>query len=189
MGSIQNILEPSCGSCEFINAIHQKYPEKQILGIEHNHHIYQNIKHFSNENITLLHGDFLKYKSSPVYNLIIGNPPYFVIGKQEVHQKYLPYFDGRPNIFILFINYQPTKGTTLKIQTIKKVLFYLPTVLILFGAVFCGIYAIETHNPYLGMLCVILLFSRHALKDYIEERTKEEYREYFDREMNNFKDE
>lgn len=103
MSSIQNILEPSCGSCEFINAIHQKYPEKQILGIEHNHHIYQNIKHFSNENITLLHGDFLKYKSSPVYNLIIGNPPYFVIGKQEVHKKYLPYFDGRPNIFILFI--------------------------------------------------------------------------------------
>lgn len=103
MSSVQNILEPSCGSCEFINAIHQKYPEKQILGIEHNHHIYQNIKHFSNKNITLLHGDFLKYKSSPVYNLIVGNPPYFVIGKQEVHKKYLPYFDGRPNIFILFI--------------------------------------------------------------------------------------
>lgn len=103
MDSVQNILEPSCGSCEFINAIHQKYPEKKILGIEQNCHIYKNIKHYSNDDITLLRGDFLKYTSSPIYNLIIGNPPYFVIGKQDVQEKYVPYFDGRPNIFILFV--------------------------------------------------------------------------------------
>ena len=105
MGSVQNILEPSCGSCEFINEIHKKYPKKQIFGIEQNHIIYQNIKQYSNKNITLLHGDFLKYKSAPIYNLIIGNPPYFVIGKQDVDKKYIPYFEGRPNILSTVCHY------------------------------------------------------------------------------------
>ena len=103
MESIKNILEPSCGSCEFINAIQRDYPSKKIFGIEQNYDIYQNIKQYSNENITLLHGDFLKYRSQSGFDLIIGNPPYFVMGKQDVDKQYLSYFDGRPNIFILFI--------------------------------------------------------------------------------------
>ena len=88
MSSIENILEPSCGSCEFINTIQRDYPNKQILGIEQNNDIYKSIKRYSNQQVTLLHGDFLKYRSRSGFDLIIGNPPYF---------------DGRPNIFILFI--------------------------------------------------------------------------------------
>tara|TARA_B110000967_G_C18894211_1_gene569451 strand:- start:2480 stop:3682 length:1203 start_codon:yes stop_codon:yes gene_type:complete len=103
MSSIENILEPSCGSCEFINAIQRDYPNKKILGIEQNNDIYKSIKPYSNEQVTLLHGDFLKYTSNTEFDLIIGNPPYFVLGKQDVDEQYLSYFDGRPNIFILFI--------------------------------------------------------------------------------------
>ena len=103
MSSIENILEPSCGSCEFINTIQRDYPNKQILGIEQNNDIYKSIKRYSNQQVTLLHGDFLKYRSRSGFDLIIGNPPYFVMGKQDVDKQYLPYFDGRPNIFILFI--------------------------------------------------------------------------------------
>ena len=62
MSSIENILEPSCGSCEFINTIQRDYPNKQILGIEQNNDIYKSIKRYSNQQVTLLHGDFLKYR-------------------------------------------------------------------------------------------------------------------------------
>ena len=37
------------------------------------------------------------------FDLIIGNPPYFVMSKTDVDKLYCNYFDGRPNIFILFI--------------------------------------------------------------------------------------
>ena len=37
------------------------------------------------------------------FDLIIGNPPYYVLKKSEVDQYYYNYFDGRPNIFLLFI--------------------------------------------------------------------------------------
>lgn len=103
METVQHILEPSCGSCEFIYALQQKYPNKYIFGIEHNYEIYKSIRSFSNAYVTLLHGDFLNYKAKPIYDLIIGNPPYFVMNKQDIRSDYLQYFDGRPNIFILFI--------------------------------------------------------------------------------------
>ncbi len=45
----------------------------------------------------------MDYKSNVKYDLIIGNPPYFVLPKKNVAKDYLDYFDGRPNIFILFI--------------------------------------------------------------------------------------
>ncbi len=37
------------------------------------------------------------------FDLIIGNPPFFVINKDEVENEYKQFFKCRPNIFILFI--------------------------------------------------------------------------------------
>jgi len=97
------LLEPACGSCEFISIIHNKYPHLQITGIEYNETIYQAIQKFNNNKINILKSDFLKYETNEKYDVIIGNPPYFVIKKTHVDKIYYPYFDGRPNIFILFI--------------------------------------------------------------------------------------
>jgi tRNA1(Val) A37 N6-methylase TrmN6 len=41
--------------------------------------------------------------SNKKYDLIIGNPPFFVMKNTQVDKSYHKYFDGRPNIFILFI--------------------------------------------------------------------------------------
>lgn len=101
--NIKSVLEPSCGSCEYIDEIHSLYPNIQITGIENNIKIFEAIKEKTNETIKLYNSDFLKFNEDKKYDLIIGNPPYFVMKKWKVHSKYYDYFDGRPNIFILFI--------------------------------------------------------------------------------------
>jgi len=110
-----SILEPSCGSGEFISALMREYPDANITGIEFHPVIYEEVsKHFAvgggdgggvgtPKNVSIQHGDFLKYCPATNPDLIIGNPPYFVMKKEEVAPEYYPFFDGRPNIFILFI--------------------------------------------------------------------------------------
>ena len=105
LNKIKNVLEPSCGSGEFIDALLQYNEDFKITGIENNCQIYNAIeeKFKNNKNVTLYHKDFMIWDSDEKYDMIIGNPPYFVMNKKSVLNKYYNYFDGRPNIFILFI--------------------------------------------------------------------------------------
>tara|TARA_Y100000816_G_C26071878_1_gene563889 strand:+ start:279 stop:1457 length:1179 start_codon:yes stop_codon:yes gene_type:complete len=99
---ISSILEPSCGSGEFISSIINNFHKANINGIEYNTTIYDSIKNkFS--NVAIDNEDFIDYESIKKFDLIIGNPPYFVMKKDSVDSTYFKYFDGRPNIFILFI--------------------------------------------------------------------------------------
>lgn len=97
------VLEPSCGSCEFITAIRSEFPNAIIDGVEFNGVIYDGIKHLEDTNTTLYQDNFLTREFDQSYNVIVGNPPYFVMKKAEVAEEYHPYFDGRPNIFVMFI--------------------------------------------------------------------------------------
>jgi type I restriction-modification system DNA methylase subunit len=112
--TFNNILEPSCGSCEFIEKLKVCYPEATITGVEYNKTVYENIRkaygayHDNNANIKIIEGDFLTdaqtgFADAPKFDLIIGNPPYYVMKKADVKSDYYDYFDGRPNIFLLFI--------------------------------------------------------------------------------------
>ena len=103
MSNIHDILEPSCGSCEFIEMLNSTFTNKNITGIEYNKTIFDAISDISCENIKIINGDFLNFTNPQTYNLIIGNPPYFVMKKNEVNSNYYDYFEGRPNIFVLFI--------------------------------------------------------------------------------------
>lgn len=99
---ISSILEPSCGSGEFITSIINNFNNPNINAVEYNNTIYDSIKNkFS--NVKFDNEDFIYYDSIKKFDLIIGNPPYFVMKKDSVDSKYFKYFDGRPNIFILFI--------------------------------------------------------------------------------------
>jgi hypothetical protein len=93
----------------------REYPSANITGIELHPVIYEGVsKHFAalgggggGGKVQIKHGDFLKYRTPATGtappDLIIGNPPYFVMKKEDVDAEYYPFFDGRPNIFILFI--------------------------------------------------------------------------------------
>jgi len=101
--NINTILEPSCGACSYIIEINKRYNGKTILGIEKNETIYNSIKHLNQSSTKIIKENFLNYENNNKFDLIIGNPPYFVMKKNEISTDYYKYFDGRPNIFILFI--------------------------------------------------------------------------------------
>ncbi len=103
MTNVKTILEPSCGSCEYVLALQSRFKDATITGIESNQTIFDSIRDLQNDRVVLYHDDFLKRQHLPRYDLIIGNPPYFVMKKHQVATTYYDYFDGRPNIFILFI--------------------------------------------------------------------------------------
>jgi adenine-specific DNA-methyltransferase len=101
--NMKTVLEPACGSCEYILQLKDAYSNMNITGIELNETIYESIKVLNKENITLINDNYLSCEITTKYDLIIGNPPYFVMKKDVVDNSYYNYFDGRPNIFILFI--------------------------------------------------------------------------------------
>jgi len=102
---INTILEPSCGSMNFVDCIINHFKSSKITGIELNKTIYDEISksYNNNPNINIKNYDYLKYSTNIPYDLIIGNPPYFSIKKKECKKECLEYITGRPNIFILFI--------------------------------------------------------------------------------------
>lgn len=101
--SFTNILEPSCGTCEFLSAVSKIYLDSHVDGIEWNKTVYDSINGYESDRIHLIHEDFLKYNKPESYDLVIGNPPYFVFQKEQVPMEYREYITGRPNIFTVFI--------------------------------------------------------------------------------------
>jgi adenine-specific DNA-methyltransferase len=103
--NVSRILEPSCGSCEIVNALIEsgKYPTVVVDAVEFNQKVFDSIKELTFKTpVTLIHQDFLTYENGK-YDLIIGNPPYFVMPKEDVPENYQEFVVGRPNIFGIFI--------------------------------------------------------------------------------------
>ena len=101
MDNIKTILEPSCGSGEYLNALDNGTHE--ITAIELDSTIYNSINDNNYKNVELINADFLRWETDKKFDLIIGNPPYFVIKKTEMPTEYGGFCDGRPNIFIGFV--------------------------------------------------------------------------------------
>ena len=103
--NVSRILEPSCGSCEIVNALIEsgKDPDAVIDAVEFNKKVFDSIKDLTFKTpVHMIHQDFLTYENRE-YDLIIGNPPYFVMSKEDVPEKYKEFVVGRPNIFGIFI--------------------------------------------------------------------------------------
>lgn len=103
LDDIHEVLEPACGTCEYITHLREVKPDINITGLEIHPTIFEAIQHFQNEKTNLLQADFLTHQFPHKYDLIIGNPPYLVLKKDRVLSKYYNFFEGRPNLFILFV--------------------------------------------------------------------------------------
>jgi len=88
-----SILEPSFGTGEFMVDASQKYPDATLIGVEKNPDLFQ-----SYPSTTTYCSDFLTWTHPDKADLILGNPPYFVM-----KGKYPECMTGRPNIYILFL--------------------------------------------------------------------------------------
>lgn len=102
--SITRILEPSCGTCEVVNFCDNNLHGVEIDAIEYHSTVFDSIKDLAfKNNVKLYREDFLKFKAACDYDLVIGNPPYFVCKKGDIPHEYSEYIHGRPNIFGVFI--------------------------------------------------------------------------------------
>jgi adenine-specific DNA-methyltransferase len=104
----RRILEPSFGSGEFVLDARQIYPDSHIFGVEKNEELFKSV--ISDAKTTLACADFLTWTGKA--DLIIGNPPYFVMKsddlsakeKRALKGKHASCMTGRPNIYVLFLH-------------------------------------------------------------------------------------
>ena len=96
---VTNILEPSFGSGEFILDAAEHYPQAEIVGVEKHPQMCNTAMTTmaGRTMITLRNLDFLDFPNQK-FDLIIGNPPYFV-----TKAKNPACMTGRGNIFVQFI--------------------------------------------------------------------------------------
>ena len=101
------------GSGEFLEDLYVRYPMSTITGVEKNEMLFQST---TRPNVFCM--DFLQYTG--VHDLIVGNPPYFVMKKTnetEASQS------GRPNMFVQFLY----KALTTNLTDNGIIAFVLPT--------------------------------------------------------------
>lgn len=126
------ILEPGCGFCDFLTRICEKYPFNEFAGVEVNHEVYDTIvglyPHFK-----LIYSDFLLWETEERYDIVIGNPPYGIIGdkshypihilkeKKKAYKRRSGTWHGKYNIYGAFIE----KGLKL-LEERGKLAFIVP---------------------------------------------------------------
>jgi adenine-specific DNA-methyltransferase len=103
--TIQSIMEPSCGTCEIVSYCDECFDNVRIRAIELNATLFEAVKVICyKNNVTILNEDFIQHETATKYDLIIGNPPYFVCDTTyKVALQHAQHINGRPNIFGLFI--------------------------------------------------------------------------------------
>lgn len=127
------ILEPGCGFCDFLARIYERYPFNEFVGVETNPEVYDKIitlyPHFRLE-----FSDFLLWETSNNYDVVIGNPPYGIIGdqshypihvlkeKKKAYKKCSSTWYGKFNIYGAFIE----KGLKL-LKDKGTLVFIVPT--------------------------------------------------------------
>jgi adenine-specific DNA-methyltransferase len=90
------ILEPSFGTGEFLLDAKRLYPSATLLGVEKNEDLFKSL---TCPGASLTCCDFLEWKGKA--DLIIGNPPYFVVKNTTKNSSCMT---GRPNIYVLFLH-------------------------------------------------------------------------------------
>lgn len=96
----KKILEPSSGLGHIISIL--PFDESRILAMD----IDQDVIDISKKlfpRTTFVCTDFLEYKFDTLFDLIIGNPPYFEVNKANTPIGFSSILNGRVNVYYLFI--------------------------------------------------------------------------------------
>jgi adenine-specific DNA-methyltransferase len=96
------ILDPSCGSGEFLLSCADYFDSPSLNGIE----IDENLVNIAKTKVKgkIICKDALKIESQPIYDVVIGNPPYFEFKPyKSIKNKFRDILNGRANIFSMFV--------------------------------------------------------------------------------------
>ncbi|MFA0752671.1 MAG: hypothetical protein IMHGJWDQ_000431 [Candidatus Fervidibacter sp.] len=111
------VLEPACGSAPFLTAFSERYGDHhELVGIEVDPKAVRNAHHRL-PSATIIEGDFLLWHPNVLFDIIIGNPPYGIIGdashypihvfkeRKELYRQRFVTWKGKFNIYGAFIEH------------------------------------------------------------------------------------
>jgi adenine-specific DNA-methyltransferase len=104
--TIQKILEPACGTCEIVSYCDNHFNNVTIDAVEISPKIFNATKELQfKQTVNKMNQDYMTFcPGTNYYDLIVTNPPYFVLDKSyPIPKNMKPFVFGRPNIFGLFI--------------------------------------------------------------------------------------
>lgn len=164
--TFKNILEPSCGTGQFIDKIREENTKAIITGIELDKKLFDLVANKFDKKVIILNNDFLLHDfGDKKFDLIIGNPPYFELDKNnkqydELIKSYKEYLSGRINIYTLFL-----KKCIDLLENNGTLEFVIPTSL-LSSKYFEGIrkYIVETCN-----ICDIKILNSNDFEDALQQ--------------------
>jgi len=100
------VLENSCGSGEFIKSILEKNTEIDITAYDIDSTLVELVRE-QFPSVDCHCQDYLLLEHKPIYDYVIGNPPYFQMTRKEAkekgYEKLLDVCGGKPNIYSLFV--------------------------------------------------------------------------------------
>lgn len=98
-----HILDPACGTGEFLLSAKERYPDALLTGWEVDSSLCGVAQKVIPE-AEILPTDSLNSRQSQRYDLVIGNPPYYEFKPTvELKRRYRDVIHGRPNIFAMFV--------------------------------------------------------------------------------------
>lgn len=98
------ILDPACGTGEFLLSARERFPTAALVGIE----IDPELAHIARTTVPeaeIRVGDALRLPLAGEFDAVIGNPPYFELKASAVPDELRSVVAGRPNVFALFVKY------------------------------------------------------------------------------------
>jgi adenine-specific DNA-methyltransferase len=97
------ILDPACGTGEFLISAEEFFPDAEVEGWDIDHKLVEIAGSVAPKSRVYVK-DSLKEKCQGTYDFIIGNPPYYEFSPgSSVKNKFEMLLNGRTNIFSLFI--------------------------------------------------------------------------------------
>ncbi len=129
------VLEPACGDARFLQAFADRYGKQHMfVGVELNKQSVEHARKLVGGFATIVEGDFLLYLPNQEFDIIIGNPPYGIVGdsshypihllksRKEEYRKVIKTWRGKYNMYGAFIE----KSVRL-LSSGGKLVFVVPT--------------------------------------------------------------